>query len=175
MNIRNGLYTGISIVATVVIAGFYFYSKGIDINNIEPANTESEPTCNIDRGDYLMREVYGGVPAALDIRSGEPAFMTKGTIEKGYGETNFAGHYSVVTWSCGGNCQESAIVDVKTGKVAHFKLISQYGISVCQNNRVITVNPPDKLEELEKIPRNVRTSYYEMRDDGQLSLLCEEK
>ena len=175
MKAKESIYTIISIAATIIIAAFYIYLKVTDNKALlNSADIGNESTCDINRNDYLMEEVYGGTPAPLSIDLGEPSFMTREAIEKGYGETNFAGHYSVVTWGCGGDCQESAIVDAKSGKVTHFKTISKYGISICQNNRILTVNPPENLAGLDNTPRGLKTSYFEMTDDGTLLLLCEE-
>jgi hypothetical protein len=55
---------------------------------------------------------------------------------------NFAGHYSIVTWGCGTNCEYGAIVDLQTGIVYAIPTASG-GYGYKKNSRLLVVNPPD--------------------------------
>lgn len=45
---------------------------------------------------------------------------------------NFAGHYTVVTWSCGSPCSTMAIVDVQTGATFDLPFVGVLGWGSCQ-------------------------------------------
>jgi hypothetical protein len=68
--------------------------------------------------DFPVQKIYRGTPAAVDVMSypGARTFRTQFRTQAPKGP-NFAGHYTVVTWGCGSNCQIYAIVDAETGKI----------------------------------------------------------
>ena len=77
---------------------------------------------------------------------------------------NFAGHFTVVTWGCGSSCQEHAIVDAQTGKVA-FPIPRPTSNGLCfrlDSNLIITVPvAPGTLGEWEpSFPDWLVTRYY---------------
>ncbi len=45
---------------------------------------------------------------------------------------NFAGHYILATWGCGTNCNESAIIDARNGKVFFPKELEGAGFGFCE-------------------------------------------
>jgi hypothetical protein len=63
--------------------------------------------------------VYEGRRAKVIIKGNPLAENYRTTIREGYKATglNFAGHYCLVYWGCGSDCQHAAIVDLKTGIV----------------------------------------------------------
>ena len=60
---------------------------------------------------------------------------------------NYAGHVIVVTWGCGTDCEVSAFVDARSGKVS-FGPIAEYGFSYRVGSRLLIVNPPETLKQL---------------------------
>ncbi len=79
--------------------------------------------------DYPVSEIFRGTPAApLLVTPEERLFRTRirNGVSKGEGVLrdekeqlgpNFAGHYIIVTWTCGSPCIMMAIFDALTGKV----------------------------------------------------------
>jgi hypothetical protein len=54
----------------------------------------------------------------VNFRSHPKAKTFRTNLKEGLsGGVNFAGHYVVATWGCGSGCQQSAIIDGRTGNV----------------------------------------------------------
>ena len=97
---------------------------------------------------YPVADVYRGQPAEVDFDSypGSETFRT--AILSGVSEgVNFAGHYTVVTWGCGTSCQNSAIVDVETGNIVVYGIVSTYGVLFQPDSRLLVVNPKINVPE----------------------------
>lgn len=56
-------------------------------------------------------------------------------------QPNFAGHYIIVSWSCGSPCQMNAIFDVKTGKAVSV-INTSVGLTYKPDSYLILKNPP---------------------------------
>ncbi|GGB18955.1 MULTISPECIES: hypothetical protein [Mucilaginibacter] len=79
-------------------------------------------------GNYKTK-IFIGRAAKLKIKGNALAERYKTAISNSYnddpyirkfhgkGGLNFAGHYCFAYWGCGSDCQQSAIVDLQTGKV----------------------------------------------------------
>jgi hypothetical protein len=80
---------------------------------------------------YSVTDIFKGTPAPpLLSKPEEQGFRTviRDGVSKGYGVfqgavenerpgPNFAGHYIVIQWGCGTDCEEMAIVDAQTGRI----------------------------------------------------------
>jgi len=64
-------------------------------------------------------------------------YMVKGRKRTGM---NFAGHYCFVWWGCGSNCQNSAIVDTKTG-IIYPGVTAALGYKFERDSRLLVINP----------------------------------
>ncbi len=90
----------------------------------------------------------------IDYNSNKIAKQFKTVISEQYVKgINFAGHYSITEWGCGSNCFETAITDIKTGKVyagptsydvGGVRFDRQY-IDFRPDSKLIIINPPDSL------------------------------
>lgn len=69
-------------------------------------------------------------------------YYSKSYMVKWHKQTglNFGGHYCFVWWGCGSPCQNSAVVDVKTG-IIYPGVNASLGYKFKQDNRVLIVNP----------------------------------
>ncbi len=68
--------------------------------------------------DFPAGKISTGTPAHVDLSSHPLARMFRTRLRKGTSEgPNFAGHYALVSWGCGNECQQLLVVDVRTGKV----------------------------------------------------------
>jgi hypothetical protein len=111
--------------------------------------------------DYPVKEIFQGPPAPVDFtRLPEPGPMSPGRavdfdqwlIEKAKEGPNFAGHYTLIEWGCGTECQNHMIIDAITGKGyslpayseenPHNHLITTRGVSVRLDSRLLIADPP---------------------------------
>ena len=92
-------------------------------------------------------EVYKGKMAAPDFATDPDArhFITR--IKEGCAEegVNFAGHYTIIEWGCGMECQLMAIVDRVDGKIIYSKIPfdtsdGHNGIDYHTDSRMLIVN-----------------------------------
>lgn len=96
--------------------------------------------------DYAVPHslLFTGVPAPVDFSSYKDAntyhtILSKGA-EKG---PNFAGHYTVVSFGCGTQCQDNWIIDAVTGKI-HARFSSIIGQKYQVDSLLMVVNPPEE-------------------------------
>jgi len=70
-----------------------------------------------DFAEFPAGDRFDGKPAALKIvtpQARKYRTMLRDSVKDG---VNFAGHYIVGQWGCGGGCVQFAIIDAKTGDV----------------------------------------------------------
>ncbi|MBU4299444.1 hypothetical protein KJ636_05385 [Patescibacteria group bacterium] len=130
--------------------------------------------------DYPMKEIFQGVPVPVDFASNPDTrdFQTQLTEDAKEGP-NFAGHYTVVEWGCGTECQNHMIVDAITGKVYSLpepskipdNLITARGVSFRLNSRLLIADPPcgpypPPLTSCRGAGANVPARFYLMENDG---------
>jgi hypothetical protein len=65
--------------------------------------------------DYPVNERYTGKTAPPVLSKAARQFRTR-LRQAAPEKPNFAGHFIVVTWGCGTECVEGAIIDAKTGQ-----------------------------------------------------------
>src|SRR5690606_2298271 len=80
-------------------------------------------------------------PVDLDSFKGARTFKTKLT-EGGKAGPNFAGHYTVVTFGCGTQCQDNWIIDSISGKI-YDRFYSVIGQKYQLDSTLMIINPPD--------------------------------
>jgi hypothetical protein len=91
---------------------------------------------------------FAGVPAPADLESAPRAREFRTMLRLGAAEgPNFAGHYTIVTWGCGTECQEVAVVDARTGAVTFLPGIAELGVRFRRDSRLLAVNPPENAPE----------------------------
>src|SRR4051812_16720645 len=67
---------------------------------------------------FPARNIYHGRPAQVQLNSHRDAPTFRTVLREGAkAGPNFAGHYTVVTFGCGTECQRLAIVDARSGFV----------------------------------------------------------
>ena len=67
--------------------------------------------------DYPAGELYKGATAPLVLAQKDQEFRGKLRAAAKSQKPNFAGHYILTTWGCGGGCVMGAVIDARTGKV----------------------------------------------------------
>ncbi len=154
--------------------------------------------------DFPVAEVYTGKPAKIDFSSHPDARTFRTVLKIGVKEmdyeysdefpggrlkkdesANFAGHYVLLYWGCGTECQEIAIVDARNGKVYFPQISASLGVKYNVKSNLLIVNPPDEIKSRVDnegwLPKGIHTKYYkwqnnkliEIEDDG-FGCGCEE-
>jgi hypothetical protein len=68
--------------------------------------------------DFPVVEEFHSEPARVDLSSHPIARTFRTRLRDGARQgPNFAGHYALVWWGCGNECQGSLVIDLRTGKV----------------------------------------------------------
>ncbi len=96
----------------------------------------------------LSKPNFGTYPAFSTYRT----VITRGTARG----ANFAGKYAFVTWGCGGDCRQSAIINVENGRIFPVKQATG-GYSFKKDSKFLIVNPRDPAI---KDPTAPKPEYY---------------
>ncbi len=125
--------------------------------------------------NYLINnEVYIGEIADVNFETNILAREYESIIKSGVANIgiNYAGEYSIVTWGCGSDCQASSIVNVKTGEIVSYGIISAYGLSYSKDSRLLIINPHENLSNIEDSnKKDIETDYYLIDEYGDLELV----
>jgi hypothetical protein len=89
-----------------------------------------------------------GQPVPVDLSSHPKARLFRTKLREGAAAgPNFAGHYSLVWWGCGNECQTMAVVDLTTGYVFGIEGESEFvmasrGVDFKLSSRLLIIDPP---------------------------------
>ena len=98
--------------------------------------------------DFPATEEFSGTPAPVDLASQPWASLYRTVLREGAADgPDFAGAYTVVSWGCGTQCQQWAVVDARTGRVHGFPFDSGLGLDYRLDSRLVVVNPLQPDEE----------------------------
>lgn len=103
-----------------------------------------------DFSQHKIKEtaVMKAPPKPVDLSSYEEAETYRTRLTEGAeAGPNFAGHYTVVSFGCGTQCQDNWVIDEKTGKIID-RFESIIGVQYDLNSSLLIINPPD--EEFKK-------------------------
>jgi hypothetical protein len=96
------------LAALLPAGGFGYWSRGASQKGSGKAP---------DFADFPATDRFDGKPAPLKILTPQ-ARKNRSTLRDSVKDgVNFAGHYIVGQWGCGGGCVQFAIIDAKTGDV----------------------------------------------------------
>ena len=120
-----------------------FGDTTIDKEKIHSASIKFEPYISFD--DFMVDNVEVW-KKPLDFSTNKEAYQFRTTIKDAYntGYSNFAGHYTFVSWGCGSPCQQAAIVDHRTGYIYNAPAAA-LGYDFRADSRMLIVNRPDSL------------------------------
>ncbi len=152
------LATGIPAVILIGVSLLLlnYYSKQLKIEDTEnkvetPAQEDRKIIANM--GCSALEEpgpieYYKGEPAAVRYADFEDAIEFKTVIEASIKEgANFAGKYRVAEWGCGTACQNTAVIDLKTGNIVAFGLLSDLGSEYSLDKTFLTLNPLERIKQ----------------------------
>lgn len=117
-------------------------SASVDKDKISEVYIKFEPY--ISFADFKVKNIYKGKKAQLNLNSHVDGTRFRTRLKQAYekGVVNFAGHYCFVAWGCGSPCQQSMLIDLKTGKIYEAPTAT-LGFAIRKDSRMIVVNPPD--------------------------------
>ena len=87
--------------------------------------------------DYPVSEVFRGRP----VRPAPSVGISPTQLPAA---PNFAGHFMVVTWGCGTECQQLDILDAKNGRVYSPPFAPRLGAAYRVDSALLMVDPPDE-------------------------------
>jgi hypothetical protein len=124
--------------------------------------------------DYLVSEIYPGVPADLLLSSYAGAKKYRTSLREGVKNgPNYAGHYTVIQISQGSNCQLIWVIDAITGAIITKPFSTNWGAKYNLNSKLLILDPvPDDADEsyFKSALFGVDSRYLVM-DDGKLHLI----
>lgn len=190
-------YWGIAFILLTVSVGLNFYwytSKENSKPHIdEPLEKLSYVPSSCEEKlkgkDFSVADIYTGPiapivfddnsPTEFDQQTQNTAWMFRTKIREGAAQgVNFAGHYAVAEWGLGTGIQQHAIVDVSSGQIISFGLMSQAGFSSQATSSLLVINPkhgaayPD-IEEFRLYLSQFKRDYYTI-SNNKLVLVCSE-
>src|SRR5882672_4908831 len=117
-------------------------------SEVRPRARTEQSTCEqrLSGMDFTVDETYTGSPAVprLDRSLTPNEWQYRTAIRKAAPDgPNFAGHYTVVTWGCGTECQMHAILDGRTGQFISFGCGPSMGLRYTLKSRLLVVNPSE--------------------------------
>ena len=98
--------------------------------------------------DYVVADIYRGIPARVNFRISPGARSYQTRLREGAAKgPNFADHFTIVTWGCGSDCYDVAIVDARTGRVWFAPFTGAIDLSFRRNSRLLIVDPQAEREK----------------------------
>ena len=165
----------ILLVLLALLWGSYSHKEFEDISesgNTPTKEQEGQPAKVVykhELNEFPIEEQEPFKIAPLDLSSNPIGFEYRTAIRNAYAEgPNFAGHYVVVGWGCGTNCEDNIIVNAKTGKILNAELRSFAGFASYDiNSRLIISNPQITSGSYDEFVRaGFETEYYLLSEDG---------
>ena len=80
-------------------------------------NKEEVPAWSLKFEDYPAGSVFKGKPAAPVLATKSDRMFRTQIREAARKGPNFAGHYTIAEWGCGGGCVSLAVIDAISGRV----------------------------------------------------------
>lgn len=95
---------------------------------------------------YIIKgtDSFKGKPKPVNLSSYKDAKTYRTKLREGAkAGPNFAGHYTIVSFGCGTQCQDNWVIDAKTGKIID-RFASTIGTKYELGSSLLIINPPDK-------------------------------
>ena len=126
--------------------------------------------------DFRVIHIFKSAPARVDLSSNPTAREYRTRLREGAKKgPNFGGHYTVIDWGCGSNCQSIAIVDAVTGKV-YDATGTERGADFKLNSSLMIADPapPEAPGYPDDPVANLPIRYYAWKDN-KLQLIFEQR
>ncbi len=122
-----------------------FFKIGLFVASVIASTSSYAQSPLPEFSTYLVpkNEVFKGTPAAVDLSNYEGANTYRTKLREGAKSgPNFAGHYTVVSFGCGTQCQDNWIIDAKSGKIL-YRFSSVLGTQYHLDSSLLIINPAD--------------------------------
>ena len=151
------LICGLAYLMCVVLTGCLTYDPSVE----SPRRLTEAPAFE----DFPIARAYDKPPVPINLVSHPRAMRFKDRlIEAAKVGPNFAGHYTVVRWPCGDECQQIAVIDARTGGVIFAPFVTNLGVRFRPDSRLLIANPPEEIERVRRLRRpkegDYRAIYY---------------
>jgi hypothetical protein len=115
--------------------------------------------------DFPVSVGFRVKPAKVDLSSHPKARNFRAKLQEGAKEgPNFAGHYTVVSWHCGTECQAVAVIDARTGRVYFAPFSTSESSEFRIDSKLFIANNPEAIKWRKQDPGTApewcRDSYY---------------
>ena len=118
--------------------------------------------------DYPVSETFKGKSAPIDFSSDPDAIRFRTRLTEGVENgPNFSGHYTVILWGCGTECETIAVVDAKTGAVYFAPFVPAVGVEFHIDSNLFIANPPEDIESVHgsEVPDWLYSEYYKWENN----------
>ncbi len=102
--------------------------------------TSTDATVVVFEGPFATEPDFSLHPEAREHRSKLVAALRTGP--------NFAGAFTVVSWECGQNCQDHAVMNSATGQVIAYGPKTEFSLDYSLNSTLLITNPVKNLPAL---------------------------
>jgi hypothetical protein len=142
------------------------------------ASLAQQPPARPDFNDFAVKQIYKGTPAKPKLSKDQRTFRTR-IREGATSAVQFAGHYTVPAWGCGGGCIYFVVVDSITGRVYDGFSVADLSLSWVEQHPDelrIQFHPNSRLFKVNGCIGEVKCGFYdyEMVDGKGLKLVREE-
>jgi hypothetical protein len=155
------------VIMTIAVSGTGVLAQATRTDGNCTVQTESPPRFE----DFSVSLRFRGKPAQVDLSSHPKARMFRAKLRDGAKEgPNFAGHYTVVRWHCGTECQAVAVVDAKTGHVYFAPFSTSEGSEFRIDSSLFIANRPEAIKRRKQDSHTdpewcLDTDYYKWEDN----------
>lgn len=154
-----------------------YYSKQLqtqtpvkeDIAPVVEEKTLTKVDCGVLK-EFGPVEYYKGEPAPVQYADFAGAVEFKSAIEESIKEgANFAGKYRVTEWGCGTACQNIAVINLKTGHIVAFGLLSSLGADYSLDKTFLTLNPLERIKQ-DQMFQDLESETYQINSQNDTLL-----
>ncbi len=169
----------IILAAAILLFGgvfaWQYYNKPHEANTV--TNKVNDLNNNVPLFEnYAVTTKFIGEIAPVDYSSNENAYNFRGQIkEQVKNGVNFAGHYIVVTWGCGTDCQAGVIVNAVDGKVYNLPFtttVASCGLKFNTDSSLFITDADQSCVNGFNLS-NIRTRYYNWENNKFTEIVIE--
>ena len=160
------------ILIAILIGGFFAWQYFAVPEEALPQSLEEEALPRFE--DFPVQEQFEGTPSAVDYSNPNAQKFYTRITEGARQAPNFAGHYTIIEWGCGSNCQTGVVFDAEIGKIYNLPM-SEYSKKYQANSSLLITNSETGEINKEYLASMGATIFYYNWENNNFELLHEEK
>ena len=138
---------------------FLFYAFLMSVFSLSAASQ----TAKAPRFSSYSVRVEKLQPKPVDLKSHKNARSYRTNLREAAKQSvNFGGHFNLVTWGCGTNCNDGAIIDLRTGRVFFPSQLGGIGVGMAawsQDLEPLEFKPDSNLLIINGLPGGSKLEY----------------